>query len=518
MRDNRCSVNLSKRRPHGGTGLQALRLAAAGEPTAHEGHWMAGFIDAEGSFHIGPRNGGSSWFCALQVAQRADDAQILVQLQRLTGAGRLYPIKAHGNSNPQVAWSVANEHGCARIVDLLERFPLNGRKQREFTVWAHAVRLLQDESTAGFRVLAERLRALRRYVDPPALCLAPQQLTPALCSYLGGFFTGEGSFALSGSSARVVVKLRRDDRPLLERLAGATGLGKLCDVAASGSTRPATAWIILRHEELAAASRLLSSVGLKGRKARELEAWTRGALEFARAAAAGRRRDRQVVRSATADLQAARAYVAPPAAPPVVPLDALSPRRFYAEIITAFASEAAGPLTCTRYAAIRRDRHPEWPHRNTITHTFGSWLAALEAAGVADRAALAPDRYRAGRPRTPGEQARRDKQRRVVADAVNACGAELRRTPRATDYFAWRLDGRSEELPGQATTYRLFPQGWSSMLAAARLRKPASRGPHAATGGCRAAELAPARGARGAARNRAEASGARRASRPARPR
>jgi hypothetical protein len=35
-------------------------------------------------------------------------------------------------------------------------------------------------------------------------------------NYFAGFFSGEGSFSLSGRRPPFVIKLRRDDRPLLD--------------------------------------------------------------------------------------------------------------------------------------------------------------------------------------------------------------------------------------------------------------------------------------------------------------
>jgi hypothetical protein len=41
--------------------------------------------------------------------------------------------------------------------------------------------------------------------------------------YFTGFISGEGSFTLGPRAARVVIKLRRDDRPLLEAFRDAFG-------------------------------------------------------------------------------------------------------------------------------------------------------------------------------------------------------------------------------------------------------------------------------------------------------
>ena len=101
---------------------------------------------------------------------------------------------------------------------------------------------------------------------------------------------------------------------------------------------------------------------------------------------------------------------------------------------------------------------------------FGSWHAALEAAGLADRAAATPDRF-ANRSRAMFD-ARRIEQRERVLASVRRCEAALGHFPRAMEYFRWRLE-HEPETPTQATVYNVFPGGWNSVreaLSAARER------------------------------------------------
>jgi hypothetical protein len=74
---------------------------------------------------------------------------------------------------------------------------------------------------------------------------------------------------------------------------------------------------------------------------------------------------------------------------PLEATDASDPRRearsAYLQVLQAFAAEAPeGELTATTYARAR-ERHPEWPTRNTIAAAFGGWARALEAAGLGSR-------------------------------------------------------------------------------------------------------------------------------------
>jgi hypothetical protein len=56
-------------------------------------------------------------------------------------------------------------------------------------------------------------------------------------------------------------------------------------------------------------------------------------------------------------------------------------------VLRTWAASHKGSLACTAYEAARRKLHGGWPKRETIAAEFGSWFDALEAAGLADRAA-----------------------------------------------------------------------------------------------------------------------------------
>ena len=117
---------------------------------------------------------------------------------------------------------------------------------------------------------------------------------------------------------------------------------------------------------------------------------------------------------------------------------------------------------------VPRGSRPEPPARNTLARRFGSWAAALEAAGLGDRAASTREVQDA---RVAGGAAARaaynDAQReRVLATlrfAVNIDGYGT--LPTAMQFFRWRLIN-APATPTQATVYRLFPGGWPAVLAA----------------------------------------------------
>ena len=271
---------------------------------------------------------------------------------------------------------------CGHLVRFLERYPLRGRKRREFATWAAAVSEWTEslygaggaETHSRLSAYAAKLRDLRRYVD---LREDPRrsQRQDGLLAFLGGFFTGEGSFGLDGKAV-ACIHLRADDADLLRTFEQCFGVGRVSLLTPSNAS-PSVRWTICRRAELPRAIALLDAASLRGRKRREFQAWRLGAAEYAR----GRSRSNEVVAEARAALHEARSYVEPE----IVLPEAASGQTAYLAVLRDFADEADGELTATVYAHARQ-RHPEWPTRDTIAAAFGGWAAALEAAGLGSRA------------------------------------------------------------------------------------------------------------------------------------
>jgi hypothetical protein len=270
---------------------------------------------------------------------------------------------------------------CLRLVQLLERYPLRGRKRNEFAVWGPAVnRWAESLYDAGdtttqrmLRAHASDLRDLRRYVDrPDTACMSP---TDGLVAFLGGFFTGEGSFSLDGKAV-ACIHLRADDAALLRTFRDHFDLGRV-NLSTPPTGNASVKWTVCRRVELPRAIALLDAALLRGRKRREFEAWRIGAAEYGR----GRDRDEAVVDAAKAALHEARSYVERDVVLPSQP----GGETAYVAVLRAFAAKApAGALTATAYERARQE-NPEWPNRNTIAAAFDGWARALEAAGLGSR-------------------------------------------------------------------------------------------------------------------------------------
>ena len=178
----------------GGNVLMEQRIAAAEGLADADGHGLAGFLDAEGCFQIRPNNRGRT---------------------------------------------------CMELARLLREFPLRARKRRDFEIWAGAVdrwaAIPYDAKASGsFHAAmaddAAALRDVRRYVKSPP----PALDGPAadLVAHRGGFFSGEGCFGLSGLQPRAVVKLRGDDRGILDLFAERFGIGTVRDHRPYGNPNP----------------------------------------------------------------------------------------------------------------------------------------------------------------------------------------------------------------------------------------------------------------------------------------
>ena len=376
----------------GGNALIEQRIGAAQGLADADAHALAGFLDAEGCFQIRPNNRGRTWNCHMTVAVRDDDADLLTDLCRVTGLGRVGVKPAHGTSRPQACWTVASKRECAELARILRAFPLRARKRRDFEIWARAV---GRWAAIPYDARADRsfhsamaddagaLRAVRRYVkSPPSALDGP---SADLLAYLGGFFSGEGWFGLSAMQPRAVVKLRRDDRGILELFAERFGIGTVRDHKPYGNPNPFATWLICAGDEMGAAVRLFEAAVLRGRKRREFDVWREAAEERAWSRIARRPADRARLTRARDRLAGVRAYrPAPQSFAAVEP--ARDARRAYIDVLRAFAHKVPdGSLTCSAYAHARAS-HPEWPTRNTLALAFGTWEQALEAAGLGARA------------------------------------------------------------------------------------------------------------------------------------
>ena len=205
-------------------------------------------------------------------------------------------------------------------------------------------------------------------------------------NYFAGFFSGEGCFGLARRKARFVIKLRRDDRPLLDAFCRDFAIGSVVDVAAIEPWSPAAVWHVTGARDVLKGIGLFESVPLLGRKARQYRAWRPGAQAIAEAIIDRSPLNEQLVEGARRALAHATAY-RPPGTALRTDSGLSAARTAYLDVLRQWADSVDGPLSCTAYSSVRRSEHPDWPKRETISEAFGSWYGALRSAGLAARAA-----------------------------------------------------------------------------------------------------------------------------------
>jgi LAGLIDADG DNA endonuclease family protein len=394
------------RRPGGEAEIRA-RLAASPGLDDREAHTFAGLVDAESHLGIVPNNCGSGWRCVCSVGLRDDDQEILLNYRQKLGLGHLAAVPARNTSRPQVHWQIASKVECRVLAELLDAHPLRGRKLREYEIWREAIMVWTSRrqgfgpgGRARLAQLAAYIRAERVYRDPPPDAARPNMTDQHAADYFAGFFSGEGCFQLAQRQARLTIKLRRDDRPLLEAFCHAFGIGSVVNVPAQEPAAPAAAWTVTGARDVLTAIGLFDSAPLLGRKARQYEAWRLAAKAIAEAVIHKSALDKGFIEQARLEFRHASSY-RPPGLPLQIDDGSADACAAYLEVLRQWSASADGPLSCTRYSAARRYEHPEWPQRNTIAEAFGSWYDALAAAGLTARAASdrssRPPRFRLDR-------------------------------------------------------------------------------------------------------------------------
>jgi hypothetical protein len=168
------------------------------------GHWLAGFIDGEGSFSMPSGARGCAPRFALEL--RDDDQAILEEIAHRTGIGRTYRRAKRDNAQSQASWQVFTMRDVARLVELLDTYPLRAKKRRDYEIWKEAVRAqLMNGGTrnSGFRTIAyqrkmqelnRRLAAVRAYDESTASLESTEVI--------------EGQLTLPGEPERLEVRIR----------------------------------------------------------------------------------------------------------------------------------------------------------------------------------------------------------------------------------------------------------------------------------------------------------------------
>jgi LAGLIDADG endonuclease len=403
-----------------------------------DGGFAAGLIAGDGHFAILPNNGGTTWQCFLSVRLRADDTPLLADLCRWSGAEKLVAVPARRTSQPQTNWIVQRQADCQRLVSILDRYRLLGKKQGQYAIWRTAIAAWTGMRGDRQRVVAacsKQLRAHRHFdvvAGPSEVSITDDQL----CAFLAGFVTAEAHFgATSEGHPHFRINLRRDDGELLHLFRDRLGLGYLAEVPAYRTSKAALSWRVTRLDEVRALTQLLDRYPPRGRVLAVYEAWRD--LVLLKERRSGQRR------LLAARVKEGRAYR--PGLEWIETVDAgQSRRQGQIAVLQAWATRTDGPRTVTAYDAWRRSSSPDALTCNTIASAFGSWTKALEAAGLSAQGCRAAAlNAKAQAEASAWRAARRAEQRAAILAALRDCIQMLGRQPGVTEFMAWRSRPRS---------------------------------------------------------------------------
>lgn len=117
------------------------------------GNWLAGFMDADGTFFLRVDERSHSIGCYCSIAQRDDNDAILYKIQEVLGVGHVNPCsratqrqKGMSNAKDAMKWRVGAIGDIIHvIIPLFEKYPLRGKKKRDFELWARAARIIQTK-------------------------------------------------------------------------------------------------------------------------------------------------------------------------------------------------------------------------------------------------------------------------------------------------------------------------------------------------------------------------------------
>jgi len=361
---------------------------------------------------------------------------------------------------------------CRRLERFMASALLLSKKSGDFDLWRLALDLWTDTSLSGARWARIALVAdqLRRYRAPEnAVACSAGGASPAyLDAFLAGFASAEAHFGASAAGhPRFVINLRQDDAAVLSLLHDHTGLGRLSSIPPRASSCAATSWRVTSIDETRRLVALFDEQPPVGKALKTYSAWRDVVMAAGRHRHGPRHARAQLRRELARRLVEARAY-RPTADVVARPDTAAKRRRRAVAALKDWSQATSGPYTATRYEEWRRPESAHRPQRETVARAFGSWRAALEAAGVSTERSMAPRTiarsratYRTSRHTYEAER------RRAICRAIRTCKQSLGHEPRAMEFFRWR--GRAApNSPTQATVYRAFPGGWRDALAAAR--------------------------------------------------
>lgn len=138
--------------------------------------WLAGFIDGEGCFQIRCHHLNSKHYPYFNIRLRDDDLDILLKIQEFLNGGTIY--RSHYNADcpgrkPAAELRLYKEADCLRLVEILDQYPLQAKKARDYAIWREAVlekqKPMTERNQEKLKYLHDKIRLIRQYGSPNEL-------------------------------------------------------------------------------------------------------------------------------------------------------------------------------------------------------------------------------------------------------------------------------------------------------------------------------------------------------------
>lgn len=122
-----------------------------------------------------------------------------------------------------------------------------------------------------------------RALPRKALSIMQPEVGDAFGNWLAGFIDGEGCFFFHSrrkqfSPPQFQLKLRDDDRAILEECVSRTGLGRIITTDRRGRSNPQIKWLISRCSDCRCLVEIIDRYPLRAKKKRDFEIWREAVL------------------------------------------------------------------------------------------------------------------------------------------------------------------------------------------------------------------------------------------------
>lgn len=119
------------------------------------GGYIAGFVDGEGCFDLQFRRDVRrdrlnspvyyGWRYQFVIVTRADDVDLLIKIKEVLGCGSI-----NFSRLDQARYSVQDINNIQNIIiPFFKKYPLSGKKRKDFELWAEAIEIISRNKKAG---------------------------------------------------------------------------------------------------------------------------------------------------------------------------------------------------------------------------------------------------------------------------------------------------------------------------------------------------------------------------------